>query len=90
MGKEPRRATGGAGAGWCVVVRRRRRHKLRGAVQGVHRMGAGRNHETVSEKMCRESRCAQQGLGSRAKTILRAGGGEWVGRGQESASQRRS
>ena len=54
MGKEPGRAAGEAGAGWCTVVRRRSRHGLRGAVQGVQRMGAGRHVQTVGEKMFRE------------------------------------
>ena len=63
MSKEPGHAAGEAGAGWRTVVRRRSRHGLRGAVQGVQRMGAGRHVETVGEKMCRELvRAARAGI----------------------------
>ena len=52
-GMEPGHAAGEAG-GWCTVARRRSRHGLRGPVQGVQRMGAGRHVETVGKKMFRE------------------------------------
>ena len=53
VGMEPGHAAGEAG-GWCKVVRRRSGHGLRGPVQGVQRMGAGRHVETVGKKMFRE------------------------------------
>ena len=53
VGTVPGRAAKEAG-GWSTVGRRRPRHGLRGPVQGVQRKGAGRNAETVGEKMFRE------------------------------------
>ena len=90
VGMEPGHAAGEAG-GWCKVVRRRSRHGLRGPVQGVQRMGAGRHVETVGKKRD-VPRVGTRGKGDMKKKLerwrrrLRGRRREWVGRGQESAS----
>ena len=57
---------GGAG-GWRTVGQGRRRHGLRGQVQGVQRMGAGRKAETVGQRMARE--LVRAGAGRHVETV---------------------
>ena len=93
VGMEPWHTAEEAG-GWCKVVRRRSWHGLRGPVQGVQAAAHG------SRAPCRDGgqedvpRVGTRGEGDMKKKLerwrrrLRGRRREWVGRGQEGASQR--
>ena len=63
---EPGHAAGEAG-GWCTVARRRSRHGLRGAVQGVQRMGAGRLRPEAGKPEVRRPRRGAGASGAEAE-----------------------
>ena len=66
VGTEPWRAAGEAGA-WCTVVRRRRRHGLRGVVQGVCSGWAQGATSKQWTRRCAASWCARQGQRSQVE-----------------------